>query len=89
MPIAPPLSEVRSAGGLGSPYSVKDFKALNTDFGTLEDLRVLVEEAQKKNMAVILDWAANHTSWDNDWITTHPEWYQKMLVEILLISEPL
>jgi glycosidase len=30
-------------------------------------------------MAVILDWAANHTSWDNDWITTHPDWYQKML----------
>ena len=76
MPIYP-VGQVRSAGGLGSPYSVKDFKALNTDFGTLEDLRVLVEEAHKKNMAVILDWVANHTSWDNDWITAHPEWYQK------------
>lgn len=76
MPIYP-VGQVRSAGGLGSPYSVKDFKAVNTDFGTLEDLRILVEEAHKKNMAVILDWVANHTSWDNDWITTHPDWYQK------------
>ena len=76
MPIYP-VGVVRSAGGLGSPYSVKDYKAVNTDFGTLEDLRVLVEEAHKKNMAVILDWVANHTSWDNAWITAHPDWYQK------------
>ncbi|MFV5685144.1 alpha-amylase family glycosyl hydrolase [Flavobacterium sp. GB2R13] len=76
MPIYP-VGVVRSAGGLGSPYSVKDYKAVNTDFGTLEDLRVLVEEAHKKNMAVILDWVANHTSWDNAWISAHPDWYQK------------
>ena len=76
MPIYP-VGIVRSAGGLGSPYSVKDYKAVSTEFGTLEDLRVLVEEAHKKNMAVILDWVANHTSWDNAWITAHPDWYQK------------
>lgn len=76
MPIYP-VGVVRSAGGMGSPYSVKDFKAVSTEFGTLEDLRVLVEEAHKKNMAVVLDWVANHTSWDNAWITAHPDWYQK------------
>lgn len=76
MPIYP-VGVVRSAGGLGSPYSVKDYKAINTEFGTLEDLRALVEEAHKKNMAVVLDWVANHTSWDNAWITEHPDWYQK------------
>lgn len=76
MPITP-VGVERSAGGLGSPYSVKDYKAVNTDFGTLADLRVLVEEAHKKDMAVILDWVANHTSWDNAWITAHPNWYQK------------
>jgi glycosidase len=76
MPIYP-VGIVRSAGGLGSPYSVRDYKAVSTEFGTLEDLRVLVEEAHKKNMAVILDWVANHTSWDNAWITAHPDWYQK------------
>jgi glycosidase len=76
MPIYP-VGVVRSAGGLGSPYSVKDYKAVSTEFGILEDLRVLVDEAHKKNMAVILDWVANHTSWDNAWITAHPDWYQK------------
>jgi len=76
MPIYP-VGVLKAATGLGSPYSVKDFKAVNTDFGTLEDLRVLVDEAHKKNMAVILDWVPNHTAWDNAWITDHPDWYEK------------
>jgi len=76
MPVYP-VGVLNSAGGLGSPYAVKDYKAVNTEFGTLEDLRTLVEEAHKKNMAVILDWVANHTAWDNQWITDHPDWYQK------------
>jgi glycosidase len=76
MPVYP-VGKVRASGELGSPYAVKDYKAVNPDFGTLQDLQVLVEEAHKKNMAVILDWVANHTSWDNAWITQHPNWYQK------------
>ena len=76
MPIYP-VGQIKKAGKLGSPYSVKDYKAVNPDFGTLDDLRSLVTEAHSKNMAVILDWVANHTSWDNQWITAHPDWYQK------------
>lgn len=47
MPIYP-VGIMRSAGGMGSPYSVMDYKAVSTEFGTLDDLRVLVEEAHKK-----------------------------------------
>ncbi|WP_140487230.1 alpha-amylase family glycosyl hydrolase [Flavobacterium sp. GSA192] len=72
-----PIYPIGIEKGIGSPYAVKDYKAVNTDFGTLEDLRTLVEEAHKKDMAVILDWVANHTAWDNAWITAHPDWYQK------------
>lgn len=72
-----PIYPIGVEKGIGSPYAVKDYKAVNTNFGTLEDLRTLVEEAHKKDMAVILDWVANHTAWDNAWITTHPDWYQK------------
>jgi glycosidase len=76
MPIYP-VGVINSVGGLGSPYSVKDYKAVSTEFGTLEDLRSLVTEAHTMGIAVILDWVANHTSWDNVWITQHPDWYQK------------
>lgn len=76
MPVYP-VGKIKASGELGSPYAVQDYKAVNPDFGTLTDLQVLVEEAHKKNMAVILDWVANHTAWDNAWITQHPTWYQK------------
>ncbi|WP_194766271.1 alpha-amylase family glycosyl hydrolase [Tamlana sp. I1] len=75
MPIYP-VGVLNSVGELGSPYSVKDYKAVGEEYGTLEDLRTLVDEAHKMDMGVILDWVANHTSWDNAWITEHPEWYQ-------------
>jgi glycosidase len=62
---------------LGSYYSVKDFKGINPEFGTLQDFKRLVEEAHQNNMNVIIDWVANHTSWDNPWVTEHPEYYAK------------
>lgn len=60
----------------GSPYAVKDYMAVNADFGTLEDLRAYVAKAHTLGMAVILDWVANHTSWDNAWIQ-NKSWYQQ------------
>ena len=68
---------LKSAGGLGSPYAVKDYKAVNAEFGTLDDLKQLVSAAHDRDMTVILDFVANHTSWDNAWITEHKDWYQQ------------
>jgi glycosidase len=34
-----------------------------------------VKDAPKRKIAVILDWVANHTSWDNLWIYSNPSWY--------------
>jgi len=76
MPIYP-VGVERSAGGLGSPYAVKDYKAVNPEFGDIEDLRAVVDAAHERNMAIVLDFVANHTAWDNAWITEHPEYYQK------------
>jgi glycosidase len=74
MPIYP-VGVVKSAGGLGSPYSVKDYKSVNPEFGTMDDLKALVDAAHSKGMAVMLDWVANHTSWDNAW-TANKSWYK-------------
>lgn len=60
---------------VGSPYAVKDYEGVNADFGSLADLRSLVDKAHSLGMAVIFDWVANHTAWDNAWITQHPSWY--------------
>ena len=61
---------------IGSPYCIKNFKEVNSSYGTLDELKALVNAAHAKGMKVMFDWVANHTSWDNVWITEHPEWYE-------------
>lgn len=72
MPIYP-VGVLRS---INSPYCIKDYKSVNTEFGSLADLRKLIDEAHKRNMAVILDWVGNHTSWDHTWMAK-TSWYAK------------
>lgn len=74
MPIHP-IGENNRKGTLGSYYSVKDYKAVNPEFGTIEEFKSLVKMVHKMGMYVIIDWVANHTAWDNPWITEHPELY--------------
>jgi len=69
-----PIYPIGVLKSFGSPYCVKSYTEVNPDLGTMQDLQTLVSEAHKRNMAVILDWVANHTSWDNPWIS-NPSWY--------------
>lgn len=76
MPIHPIGLEKRK-GSMGSYYSVKDYYAVNPEFGTLEEFKSLVKKIHSMGMYVILDWVANHSSWDNALAREHPEWYTK------------
>ena len=73
MPIHP-IGELNRKGTMGSYYAVKDFKAINPEFGTEEDFRALIDAAHELEMKVIIDWVANHSSWDNVW-TVNKDWY--------------
>ena len=74
MPIFP-ISEEGRKGTLGSYYAVKNYKEVNPEFGTLEDLKSLVNHAHRLGMKVILDWVANHTGKDNVWTKEHKDFY--------------
>lgn len=76
MPVQP-IGEVHRKGSLGSYYSVKDYMGVNPEFGTPDDFKSLVHAIHQEGMYVILDWVANHTSWDNPLVDEHPEWYRK------------
>ena len=86
MPINP-IGEKNRKGSLGSYYAVKDYTAINPEFGTEEDFKKLVTEAHKLGMKVIIDWVANHTGWDNEWITSNPEWYTQDSVGNIIIPK--
>lgn len=73
-----PIQEIgikNRKGTMGSYYSIKNYTKTNPEFGTLEDFKILVQTAHDNGMYVILDWVANHTSWDHVWTETHPEFY--------------
>ena len=69
MPVYP-IGKVKSKN---SPYSISDYNAINPEFGTLDDFKQLVSETHKRGKAFIMDWVANHTTWDHVWIQEHPE----------------
>lgn len=74
MPIHP-IGEKKRKGSLGSYYSIKDFTGINVEFGTVQEFKEMVEEIHHAGMYVLIDWVANHTSWDNHLVYEHPEWY--------------
>lgn len=53
-------------------YDVADYRAIDPQYGTMEDLEELIEEAKKRNIYLMFDMVFNHTS------TSH-EWFQKAL----------
>ncbi|WP_305982981.1 alpha-amylase family glycosyl hydrolase [Roseivirga thermotolerans] len=76
MPIHP-IGAKNRKGSLGSYYSIKDYTAINPEFGTEEEFRHLVNTIHAHDMKVIIDWVANHTAWDHSWTETHPEYYNR------------
>src|SRR5690242_13322718 len=74
MPIHP-IGREKKKGTIGSPYAVRDYYAINPDYGTADDLHGLIREAHARGLKVIIDIVANHTSWDSV-LMKHPEFYK-------------
>ena len=79
MPITPIGIEDRknTPKDLGSYYAVRNYTAVNEEYGTMDDWKSLVKEAHTMGFKVITDWVANHSAPDNPWIKSHPEFYEK------------
>jgi len=76
MPIHP-IGELNKKGGLGCPYSIQDYRAVNPEYGTLEQFKQLCGHAHALGLKVMIDVVYNHTSHDSLLIGDHPEWYHR------------
>ena len=62
-------------------YWTKDWTNIDPNYGTKEDLKVLVETAHKNGIRILLDAVINHTGpvtekdpvWPKDWVRTSPQ----------------
>lgn len=60
-----PIGLLNRKGSVGSPYSIKNYKEIDPLNGTLEDLKILIDETHKRGMKIIIDMVLNHTSRDS------------------------
>jgi cyclomaltodextrinase / maltogenic alpha-amylase / neopullulanase len=74
MPVQP-IGQKFRAGEFGSPYSIKDYYAIDPAYGNAGDLKQLVVGAHQRRMKVIMDLVANHTAWDSV-MMAHTEFYK-------------
>ena len=75
MPIHP-VGQLMKKGTLGSPFSIRDFYAINPDYGTTNDFRRLVDQAHLRDMKVVMDIPAGQTSWDSV-LMAHRDFYEQ------------
>ena len=75
MPVHP-IGEKMRKGSIGSPFAVRDFYAVNPDYGNTNDFKHLVDEAHKRGMKVVIDIVAGQTAWDSV-LMAHPDFYLK------------
>lgn len=73
-----PIMQAESYHG----YDVTDYELIDRDYGTMREMRRLVEEAHQRGIAVIVDLVINHTSDAHPWFQAsarrHPlfrDWY--------------
>lgn len=71
-----PVYKEGKKNAIGSPYCIQNYTEVESMYGTLDQLKALVQAAHNKGMKVMFDWVANHTAWDHPWITEHPDWYE-------------
>ncbi|AVN63880.1 alpha,alpha-phosphotrehalase [Mesoplasma florum] len=50
-----------------SGYDVSNYCVINEEFGTMEEVEILIFEAKKRNLTIVLDIVFNHTSDQHEW----------------------
>ena len=72
-----PIGEQGRKGSVGSPYSIRDYDAVDPALGGREGFRSLIAAAHERGMYVMMDVVVHHTARDHRWVEEHPEYYMR------------
>ena len=59
-------------------YDVKDYKAIDPAYGTVEDFKTLLDEAHARGIHVIIDMVINHSSTQHEWFQVASAYLQTL-----------
>lgn len=76
LPICP-VGTVNRLGTMGSPYSIRDYRAVAPEYGTMEDFQSLCAALHARGMRCMMDIVYNHTAWDSLLFEEHPDWFYR------------
>lgn len=75
MPIHPIGIPFGNRPACGSPYAVADHYAVDPALGQSSDFATFISKAHALGLKIIMDVVLNHTAWNHDFVTQHPEFY--------------
>lgn len=61
------LSPVCASPQVDNGYDISDYRAIWPTFGAMEDMELLIREAKKRGISIIMDLVLNHTSDQHRW----------------------
>jgi len=61
------LSPVFKSPNDDNGYDISDYKDVMDDFGTMEDMELLLNEVKKRDIKILMDLVPNHTSDEHPW----------------------
>ena len=68
------LSPIYKSPFIDQGYDISNYYAIDSIFGTMEDMEELIAEGKKRGISIIMDLVVNHCS-------SHHEWFQKALAD--------
>ena len=72
-----PIGVKNKKGEMGCPYSIRDYRAVNPEYGDLPAFQRLIEETHRRGMKVMLDVVYNHTAHDSWLAESYAEWFYR------------
>ena len=69
------LSPVYKTANADFGYAVCDYYSINPEYGTMQDMLRLIDEAKRKGIRIVMDLVVNHTSDEHEWFQSsiHPD----------------
>ncbi len=61
------LSPIYDSPNDDNGYDIRDYRNIMAEFGTMEDVELLIAELKKRDMRIIMDLVVNHTSDEHPW----------------------
>ena len=61
------LTPINESPNYDNGYDISDYKKIMKEFGTLNEFKNLIKEAEKRDIKIIIDLVMNHTSHEHSW----------------------